>query len=80
MAEDHPIAMAGYVQTERIAIQADTDCYYWVRHSSTTSKAQHLTGHVLPVEAFYAYFDEVFDVPFHSLSFEDVRYDLLAPL
>lgn len=62
MAEDHPFAMAAYVQTDRIAIQASTDCYFWVRHRSQAGAAQHLTGHVHPVEDFYAYFYEVFGV------------------
>ncbi|AGW41610.1 glycosyltransferase [Leifsonia xyli subsp. cynodontis DSM 46306] len=62
MAEDHPFAMAAYVRTDRIAIQASTDCYYWVRHTSPYGAAQHLTGHVHPVDSFYAYFSEVFDV------------------
>ncbi|MBN9613665.1 MAG: glycosyltransferase family 2 protein [Actinobacteria bacterium] len=62
MAEDHPFAMAAYTQTDRVAIQASVNCYYWVKHTSAAAAAQHLTGHVLPVDEFYAYFFEVFGV------------------
>ncbi|WP_418909154.1 glycosyltransferase family 2 protein [Glutamicibacter endophyticus] len=62
MAEDHPFAMASYLFTDRIAIQADEPCYYWVRHSSEAGAEQHLTGHTLPVDDFYAYMYEVFKV------------------
>lgn len=65
MAEDHPFALAAYARTDRVAVQADTDCYYWVRHEDEAGSAQHLTGKVLPVNDFYAYFDEVFDVLAH---------------
>lgn len=58
MAEDHPFAMSAYIHTDNIAIQADVDCYYWVRHAA--AKDRHLTGHVLPVDDFYAYFGAVF--------------------
>lgn len=76
MAEDHPFAMAAYTQTDRIAIQGSVDCYYWVRHRSEQGAAMHLTGHVHPVDDFYAYFYEVFGVldaaaPEHA---ERVRY------
>lgn len=62
MAEDHPFAMSAYLNTDTIAIQADVDCYFWVRHPSQADAAQHLTGHVLPVEEFYAYFTETLEV------------------
>ncbi|MGO2035135.1 MAG: glycosyltransferase family 2 protein [Brevibacterium sp.] len=62
MAEDHPFALATYARTDRVAVQADVDCYYWVRHTSASGTGQHLTGHVLPVEEFYAYMFESFAV------------------
>lgn len=62
MAEDHPFALSAYTQTDRVAIQSDVDCYYCVRHLSEKSKAQHLTGHILPVDKFYRYFDETFEM------------------
>ena len=62
MAEDHPFALSAYAQTDRVAIQSDVDCYFCVRHLSEKSKAQHLTGHILPVDEFYRYFDETFEM------------------
>ncbi|GAA3829079.1 MULTISPECIES: glycosyltransferase family 2 protein [Brevibacterium] len=62
MAEDHPFALSAYARTDRVAVQADVDCYYWVRHSSESGAQTHLTGHVLPVDEFYAYMFESFAV------------------
>lgn len=74
MAEDHPFAMAAYAGTSRIAIQADVDCYFAVRHLSEAGRAQHITGHVLPVPELYAYMHETFGV----LAFSDARRNPLA--
>lgn len=62
MAEDHPFALSAYVRTDRVAIVGDTDCYFCVRHISAAAKTGHLTGHVLPVDEFYAYTFEAFEV------------------
>ncbi|MBR7502646.1 hypothetical protein KCW65_21370, partial [Mycobacterium tuberculosis] len=62
MAEDHPFALAAYARTDRVAVQADVDCYHWVRHKTEAGSQAHLTGHVLPVDEFYAYMFESFDV------------------
>ncbi|WP_035280144.1 hypothetical protein [Brevibacterium album] len=60
MAEDHPFAMCAYIHTDTIAIEADVDCYFWVRHADEQSAGKHLTGHILPVEEFYRCFYAVF--------------------
>ncbi|MCT1550823.1 glycosyltransferase family 2 protein [Brevibacterium casei] len=62
MAEDHPFALSAYARTERVAVQADVDCYHWVRHKTEAGSQAHLTGHVLPVDDFYAYMFESFAV------------------
>lgn len=62
MAEDHPFALAAYARTSRVAVQADIECYYWVRHTDAIGKSNHLTGHVLAVDEFYAYMHESFAV------------------
>lgn len=62
IAEDHPFSLAAYANTDRIAIQGDEDCYFWVRHESSQGKALHLTGHYRDVADFYAYMHESFGV------------------
>ncbi|GAA1617615.1 hypothetical protein GCM10009700_02520 [Brevibacterium sanguinis] len=62
MAEDHPFVLSAYARTDRVAVQADVDCYYWVRHTTDSAAKGHLTGHVLPVDEFYAYMFESFGV------------------
>lgn len=62
MAEDHPFALAANARTDRVAVQADVDCYFLVRHQTDVGAKNHLTGHVLPVDDAYAYMFESFDV------------------
>ncbi|WP_336867002.1 glycosyltransferase family 2 protein [Peribacillus frigoritolerans] len=61
LAEDHPIAMSAYLHTKKISIYADSPCYYWVRHINSENKT-HLTGSVIPVDEFYKYLFETFEV------------------
>lgn len=55
IAEDHPFALAVYANTDRIAIQADVDCYFAVRHSTDAGQKLHLTGRTRTTEDFFAY-------------------------
>jgi poly(ribitol-phosphate) beta-N-acetylglucosaminyltransferase len=73
IAEDHPFAMSAYLHTDAIAIHADVDCYYCVRHTSEASKAKHMTGHIKPVGQYYAYYRAVFDVIRSSTTVPEAR-------
>lgn len=76
IAEDHPVALAAYSNTDRVAIQADSNCYFAVRHDSEPGKNQHLTGHGQKRHAsdFFAYMH----ASFAELATASSRHSLMA--